>query len=164
MSNELLLFVAFLIVVPLLEYVVRLLRGDGEPRQRPESPPGQIRRGPGPARRPRPPAQTAPKPTAGRPTSAPIPTVPPPAPPVPTGQLQAPLPVTLEGVSLEDIRPEIGKVAAAGRALSERMPLQRKPRSIVGSPEDLRRAVVLAAILGPCRAVQDPEDSPAFSR
>ena len=88
----------------------------------------------------------------------------PPSRPVPTPP-RAPEPVTLESVAPERVRLErvvpaltvplpsaiaTEPVTAATRRLA---PVRRRSRFRVGGPAELRRAVVLMTVLGPCRAV-----------
>jgi hypothetical protein len=45
------------------------------------------------------------------------------------------------------------------RAPAPSVPPRRTPRPRLGRPSDLRRAIVLMAVLGPCRALEDEEPS-----
>jgi hypothetical protein len=58
-----------------------------------------------------------------------------------------------------DARPRLNKTLERPiPARGGRVPKQAR-RPAIGSPQDLRRAIVLATILGPCKAMDDAEPS-----
>lgn len=163
MSFEALLLLLVFIVLPLIEQAIRNARrkregGAPAARREPAPQPARAPQAPGPfdedeenddeeafaTRPPAPPQRPTPRPAPG-----PAPVVhrpsPPPAPPVPADVLLA------ARARLDRLAPSASPELAAGRARRlrrVRLPELRRPAS-------LKRAIVLQAVLGPCRA-NDP--------
>lgn len=152
MSLEQLLLLAFLIVIPLLERLIRLLRARtrGSPEDQSNTPV--------PQRPPRPPAPEEAGDADGESGYADLPVdieLPAPAPP-PLAPPRAPAERLTSGE-----RARARRLSQAGPAAPVGHPPQRvhgtalRRMSAVG---DLRRAIVLMTILGPCRALHQPEE------
>ena len=154
MSVEQLLFLLVLIAFPLLERLIRAMRArtGGSP----------AKRGPDVARgtvsRPRP-ALSVPEAggtaSQGRRTELPLPGSP--LPPAPPQDIRH---ATPEQLRLSEREPPARRQRKHGPTASLRPGPSERPirpdmsrRRVIAS-EDLRRAIVLTAILGPCRAVQ----------
>ena len=177
MSIEQLLFLLLLVGVPLLERLARAVRERAarEPvESAPEPVPPAVRRPPPPVPRPEP-AATGPERGGGelpRPRSASPPPVAPPLPASTPPSLPPParppappqvLPQARERAAAERLR-AAERQRAAGR---ERMrgpaprvrarPSERPAARRVIDLGDLRRAIVLTTILGPCRALDSKD-------
>lgn len=169
MSVEFLLFVLFLVAVPLLEFVMRLARGNANrPQQRSGQMPMPAPQRPHTRQQPslpsssqRPPGQLTPLP--GRVVTPPkvtetAPATKVPAPPPQEGAREAaPQSVSLEGKSLENIGLEAAAPTTPLVSRPRTGPTKARPprAAVVGTPAELRRAIVLATILGPCKAMED---------
>jgi hypothetical protein len=149
---EQLVFLALFLLLGLLNLIVRLFR------ERAEKPPG----GPAPVPPPTPRPAPTPRPVPPRrpaPTLPPPPTLPGPS-PAPARAPAARRPATAAPASAP--APPTPPAVPAGTG-----PVRRSRRASVrlGGPRDLRRAIVLATVLGPCRALEgrepDRERAPA---
>ena len=154
MSIEQLLFFALLVAIPLLERLIRVMRArtGGSSGDRTPAPAGET------VSPPRPPLSlpdAGATPSQSRGTELPLPASPlPPALPQPIphaapGDLRA---SEREPRGRREPRPMPAASLRGGR--SERRPAHRR---VIGAG-DLRRAIVVMAVLGPCRALE-PKDA-----
>ncbi|MGE0593206.1 MAG: hypothetical protein AB7G23_13550 [Vicinamibacterales bacterium] len=177
MSLELLLLVAVMVLLPLIQQLLDAARrraaGAGTPGAaapsagpkrpagaRPTVPPQASRRGTGQGPRRVPPGRAVPAARATRPArAASTPrVVPPPLPPV-----AHQTPDAVADVAHGDDRPPVAVVVPRLVQAPARRARRRLSAQGLGTAFDLRRAVVAAAVLGPCRAM-DPYEGPGRDR
>ena len=157
MSIESLLLIGFLIVIPLLERLVRVLRArsSGAQVQHPSNP-APTSPPPSPSRRPLPAAAAG---TSSQMERAADRVQPTPPPPLLAPRHPAPERLTSRDRARARRENPFGPVAPVSVGRSA----QQRPRGFalgrISGAADLRRGIVLMAILGPCRALRSEDAS-----
>jgi hypothetical protein len=160
MSTEQLLFFLLLIAIPLVERLIRAMRArtnDSLGERAPTAAEPTVAR----SRPPRSAPDTGPAPEALR-TKLPLPA----PPPSPAALLEAARHAATEQIRASQREPGVrrerqrGPAATVGSGHLQRPPHPGAALQRVIAGGDLRRAIVLIAILGPCRALQPKDASP----